>query len=411
MTAATLLSYISAGLSVQLVAAVGVAFWRHGRRRRAASIPIATTRASRAAWDGWRDFRVARRVFEDAAQTQCSFYLEPLDGRALPSFEPGQYLTFRLQIPDRGGDGDDGTRTATRCYSLSDRPDPNRYRVTIKRIGSPRAELPPGVCSNHFHDALQVGTIVAARAPAGRFVVVEESTPSTVLVAGGIGITPLMSMLRSGLATRPDHQVHLYYGTRNGAEHAFRQELEELAQRHRNLHVNVVYSRPQPDDRPGTDFQYHGHVDIELLRRTLPIGRHRFYVCGPPPMMASLIPALISWGVPEPDLHYEAFGPASAPTSDEKGLGESPSLEALQVHFRASGRTLSWDGAERNLLDLAERHGVSVSSGCRSGSCGSCEVRVLSGRVRYAQQPDYDMAPDGCLLCVAAPESALELDA
>jgi ferredoxin-NADP reductase len=216
-------------------------------------------------------------------------------------------------------------------------------------------------------------------------------------------------MLRAGLAARPDHRVHLYYGVRNGAEHAFRQELEELAQQHPNLHLEVAYSRPRPEDLAGGHFHHRGHVDIELLRKTLPIGRHRFYVCGPPPMMATLIPALLAWGVPHADLHHEAFGPASVPLAE--GVPTTTLSAPIDVLFRTSGRTLSWVGTEGNLLDLAERHGVSVSSGCRSGSCGSCEVRVLSGVVRYAQQPDYEIAPGGCLLCVGTPESTLELEA
>jgi ferredoxin len=151
-------------------------------------------------------------------------------------------------------------------------------------------------------------------------------------------------------------------------------------------------------------------VDIALLQRTLPHGRHQFYICGPAAMMESLVPALADWGVPEDDLHFEAFGPASVrrPSVPHAAVQAGATLE---VRFTRSGRTLGWDGSDANLLDFAERHGVAVESGCRSGSCGSCETRLLSGSVAYAQPPDHDIASGHCLLCVGRPTSVLELEA
>jgi uncharacterized protein len=282
----------------------------------------------------------------------------------------------------------------------------------VKRVLAPpgRPELPPGACSNHLHDRLQVGDLVKAKAPAGRFVVDPDSNIPMVLIAGGIGITPLLSMLRGGLAAQTNHALHLYYGARHGAEHGFKRELAELARLHPNLEVTVAYSQPAPDDLAGQTFQHTGNIDLDLLRRTLPAGRHRFYVCGPPPMMASLIPALLEWGVLPGDLHHEAFGPASAGSapSPVEGLAATPSFA---ITFRRSGRTLEWDGTDANLLDFAERRELVLESGCRSGSCGSCEVKVLSGAVRYAQQPDHEIAPGHCLVCVGVPLGALELEA
>lgn len=407
MSASLLLAYICAAIFVQLVVGIAVTQWR--RRRVAASaaagappaLPIAS-----GAWAGSREFRVVSRHFEDRAQTQCSFQLEPVDGVPLPAFLPGQFLTFALSIASG--------RTLTRCYSLSDGPNASSYRITVKRVLAPagRPELPPGACSNYLHDRLQVGGVVKVKAPAGRFVVDRESSVPIVLIAGGIGITPLLSMLRGGLAAQPNRAVHLYYGVRHGAEHGFRKELEEVARLHPTFHLNVVYSQPGPDDASGQDFQHAGHVDVDILRRTLPAGRHRFYVCGPPAMMASLIPALGQWGVLPDDIHHEAFGPASARSAQASSRAEVPRASpSFEVMFRRSARTLVWDGKDANLLDFAERHDLSVESGCRSGSCGTCEVKLISGTVRYAQKPDHEITPDHCLLCVGFPDSALELEA
>jgi uncharacterized protein len=409
VTAQLLLAYICAALLFQLAVGICVALWR---RQHFAPIPSPHTasRESSGAWPGWREFRVVRREFEDSAHTQCSFYLEPADGVPLPPFVPGQFLTFALTIVDAKG----AKRTLTRCYSLSDRPEPARYRITVKRVTAPveRPQLAPGACSNHFHDAVRMGDLVKVKAPAGRFVVDSDTTLPVVLIAGGVGITPLMSMLQAGLAAEPHRQVHLYYGVRHGGEHAFRAALDELARLHSNFHLNVVYSRPRPEDARDRAFHHAGHVDVDLLRRTLPIGRHGFYLCGPPPMMASLIPGLEEWGVLPGDVHYEQFGPASVRSTLSLSKDSVPSgPPSVEVKFRKSGRTLVWDGSDASLLDFAERHDVSIESGCRAGSCGSCETKILAGTVSYAHEPDHQPARGYCLLCVGTPERALELEA
>ncbi len=127
--------------------------------------------------------------------------------------------------------------------------------------------------------------------------------------------------------------------------------------------------------------------------------------------MDTLCPrGLIEWGIPPQDIHHEAFGPAS-PAPLQAASGEAAIATGVDVRFRRSGRTLVWSGQDASLLDFAERHGVAVESGCRSGSCGSCETALVSGSVRYAVAPDRDVAAGRCLLCVATPGSALVLDA
>lgn len=409
MTVSSLLAWIVGALLAQLAIGVALALWRaRGQRGAVVAPPVLRPAAPTGAWPGWRDFRVQRRTLEDRAGTQCSFELVPVDGAALPAFLPGQFLTFQLQIA-AGTDG--SPRTVTRCYSLSDRPDPSHYRVTIKRVLAARPGWPAGVSSGHFHDQVQVGDVLKVKAPSGHFHIDRDAAVPVVLVGGGIGITPMMSMLRWCLDEQPGRTVHLFYGLRNSEEHAFKTVLEQLAQTHPALHLHVVYSRPGADDVTGHDHQHTGHVDVELIRRTLPHGRHSFYVCGPSPMMETLVPALSAWGVQAGDLHYEAFGPASLPATRSAPAQLLPGGAPLEIRFLRSGRSLSWDGQDANLLDFAERHGVVVDSGCRSGGCGSCETRLKSGTVAYASQPDHDTAPGHCLLCVGTPTSALELEA
>jgi ferredoxin len=198
---------------------------------------------------------------------------------------------------------------------------------------------------------------------------------------------------------------------RSSGDHAFKQVLEELVAAHPAFKLNVVYGNPGAEDVQARDYQHAGYIDLELLRRTLPHGRHQFYVCGPPPMMQSLVPALREWGVQADDIHFEAFGPASVrPLGSATNEPSAIASAAMDVGFIRSGRTLAWDGQDANLLDFAERHDLAVDSGCRSGSCGACQTRLLSGAVAYADKPDHDIPKGYCLLCVGKPKSALVLD-
>jgi uncharacterized protein len=231
MTAAVLLTYICTALLVQLVAVICIALWR--RRSRASLAPRTPTEAMPTnGWRGWRELRVVRREFEDAAQAQCSFYLEPVDGAPLPPFLPGQFLTFELST---------GAHTVTRCYSLSDRPYRKGYRVTVKRIVSPadRPRIPNGVASCHFHDRIHGGDVLRVKSPTGTFVIHPDETIPVVLIAGGIGITPLLSMLLWCVSEQPKRSIHLYYGIRNHHEHAFKAVLEDLAVSHPSFRLHV----------------------------------------------------------------------------------------------------------------------------------------------------------------------------
>lgn len=407
MTAGQLLLWIVVALLSEVAVALGLAVWRRRGMQVVPTAPAPASTDSAGAWPGWREFRVGERHLEDAAQSQCSFVLVPVDGRPLPPFKPGQFLTFSLDVTSEDG----APRSITRCYSLSDRPDPSRYRITVKRVPAPAEPpgVPPGLSSNHLHDHVREGDILKVKAPAGHFFIDPDTSVPAVLIGGGIGITPMMSMLGWCLQHQPSRTVHLYYGVRNGREHAFKATLETLARSHDRLHLHVAYSRPGADDQEGRDFHHRGHVDVELLRRTLPHGPHQFYVCGPPALMESLVPALAEWGVPRADLHFEAFGPASVRLPGDEV--PAPDTSRFEVHFRRSGRTLTWDGADASLLEFAERHAIVVDSGCRSGGCGACETRLLDGAVAYAQRPDHDVAAGHCLLCVGRPASALVLEA
>jgi hypothetical protein len=355
-------------------------------------------------WPEFRDFRVQRKVVEDKNGMVCSFYLVPVDGKPLPVFKPGQYLTFQLDLEDPDTHS---SKSLVRCYSLSAEPHSEYYRVTIKKV-------PAGRASGFFHDKVQVGDILKVKAPGGHFYLDTTGTGPIVLIGSGIGITPVLCMLNASLHHTPLREIWLYYGVRNGDEVIMKEHLEALAKQYNNLHLYICYSQPNELEVKGVDYHHAGRIDITLLRLTLPLKPHHFYVCGPKPMMETLVPDLSAWGVPDHHIHYEAFGPASL-TKHEKSrssLGEEATTSTeLTVTFSKSGKTFPWKKAAASLLEFAEDHGIAIDSGCRAGSCGTCMTPLEAGEVEYNQSPDADLKPGTCLLCISVPKTNLTLQA
>jgi hypothetical protein len=261
-----------------------------------------------------------------------------------------------------------------------------------------------------LHDRIEEGARVSVRAPSGHFHLIEDSPLPIVLIAGGIGITPLLSILNTLAHWSDPREVWLFYGVRNGSEHIMKAHLETLKLGHPQLHLHVCYSEPGADDERGLDYQHEGRLDIALLRQTLPFGRYEFYLCGPPPMMEALVPALEDQGVATENIHYESFGPASLTRRPAPAQAEILAADrALAVRFSRSGKFAAWDPKAGSLLALAEARGIRVDSGCRAGSCGSCQTAVESGEVTYLQTPDADIAAGHCLLCIGQPATDLTL--
>ena len=346
-------------------------------------------------WNGVRKFVVQRKVVEN--RDVRSFYLVPHDARPLPVFKPGQHLTFQLAHPSGGG-------PLVRCYSLSDRPHSGHYRVTIKRAA--------GAGSGLFHTQVGEGDILDVRAPAGNFFLEPADPDPVVLIAGGIGITPLISMLHMLAHQQSRRVVWFFYGVRHGGDHLFRKELAALAQANPNVQLRICYSQPGPDDREGEDYQVKGRATVELLQSVLPSNNYHFYYCGPGPMMEALTKDLRHWGVPEAHLHFETFGASSVKQVSRATVGtEAGPAAHCQVSFRKSGRTLPWSPGSGSLLDLAEGAGIAIPSGCRAGNCGTCVVAMQSGEVNYVQPPGLAMEARTCLTCIAQPDGDVALDA
>ena len=257
-------------------------------------------------WDGFRALIVEKKVPE--SQSVTSFYLKPEDGEPLPSYMPGQFLTFRLNMSEH-------STPVMRTYSLSDSPNhPEYYRVSIKRLPAPEDPpgLPEGLSSNYFHDHVHLGTRLCVKAPRGKFYLDPGDTTPVVLLSGGVGLTPMISMLNAIVESGSKRPVWFMHGTPNSREHAMGAHMRRMAAENDNVRVHLSYSQPRQEDREGGNYDSWGHVDIDLLKRVLPPAPYDFYLCGPTPFMKSLYNGLLKWGVAETRIHHEFFGPVSA---------------------------------------------------------------------------------------------------
>ncbi|WP_165071731.1 NO-inducible flavohemoprotein [Paludisphaera rhizosphaerae] len=248
-------------------------------------------------WNGYREFIVDRKVPESAEVT--SLYLRPADGGPLPTFEPGQYLTIRVDLPR--------TPTSPRNYSLSDRPGLDHYRISVKRESKLAVDAPDGLVSNHLHDDVQVGDRLEIGPPCGEFTLSEDDRP-VVLLAGGIGVTPLLSMAKHHVHTGRRAPLHLLHAARNSRARAFADEIKKLDELP-NVTTHVLFDQPLADDLDNGLCDGVGVVSADFLRRWAPVDKAVFYFCGPRPFMRGVYTALKELGVDEDRIRYEFFGP------------------------------------------------------------------------------------------------------
>lgn len=249
--------------------------------------------AARGGWNGWRDFRVEERVRE--SEIISSFILRPADGGPVMRHRPGQYLTFWLELP--------GQHPLKRNYSISSAPDDAAYRISVKRE-------PRGAASNWLHDQAGPGTVLKVAPPAGDFTLPERPERPVVLLSGGVGLTPMVSMLETIAARHPELPTHYVHGTLNGATHAMGARVRALAAARPNITATTFYAEPRAEDLHGLDYDEVGFITPDWLRRHTPLDRADYYLCGPRPFLRTLASGLVQAGVPADRVHYEFFGPA-----------------------------------------------------------------------------------------------------
>ncbi|MGJ7513235.1 pyridoxamine 5'-phosphate oxidase family protein [Pseudomonas baetica] len=350
--------------------------------------------------DRWRPLRVVR--IEAESHNIRSIYLEPADGAGLPLFQAGQHLPLRFNI-----DGEVHIRT----YSLSSAPSDDFFRISVKRDGR---------VSSHLHEQVSVGDLLEARAPQGHFTVAPHERRPLVLLAAGVGITPLLSMLREvvyqGLRTRRIRPTLFLQSSRSLADQVFRPELNRLLDDAGDaVRVVRLLSQPEPEAQEGEDFDLSGRIDVAVLKDLIEAEDYDqvdFVLCGPGSFTQGLYDSLRELDIRDVRIHAETFGPSTLRRRldpDAVVIEQPPAATtSVPVVFERSAKEARWQPDGGSLLELAESRGLHPEFSCRGGSCGTCKTRLISGQVNYPQPPAEIPDEGHVLICCAVPAQSAQ---
>ena len=336
-----------------------------------------------------------------------TFRLLPSSGGGfLPfTFVPGQFLNVAFWI---------GGSKMNRSYSFSSSPTEREYvELTVRRE-------PRGAVSRHIDDLLKVGDLIAAGGPVGKFTFNGTEADSIVLIAGGVGITPMVSITRYLTERSWPGDIFFIYTCRTPADFIFADEIAALERRNPKLHVAVTISKAEGTDWKGA----RGRITKEWLTQTVPeLASRRIHICGPPAMMDSTKAMLAELGVPADQMKTEAFG-AVKPAPAAAGTTAKPTAPATGplVTFSSNNKSAKIhvdlqtgdSPPKQSILELSEELGIGIEFSCRVGTCGICKVKMTSGEVEMevedALEPD-DKTNGIILACQAKPKGDVAVEA
>lgn len=276
-------------------------------------------------WEGYRQFII--KEVRDESGSAKSFFLVPADGGKLAQYFPGQHLPIRITV--------EGAHVS-RCYTLSDCFNGEYYRLTIKReraiVGDAVIQ---GLVSGHFYDRVQPGCILEAKVRSGNFYLHPTRRHPAVLLAGGMGVTPMISMINSVAEAESARDIHFFFALRDRRDHAFRRHLLDIAAPHPNIRMAVFYESLLGGGAEGIDYHERGRIALDHLRNRLPSFDMEFFLCGPGPMMTNVSKALVEAGVAAGKIRTESFGPSSLPFSVARSLLPQPASSPSTLHAPA----------------------------------------------------------------------------
>jgi nitric oxide dioxygenase len=245
-------------------------------------------------WDGFKTFTVVKKVKESSHIT--SFYLSPNDKAVLPVYKAGQFVTVQLRIPGE-------LFMLNRQYSLSNASGNEFLRISVKREV---IQTPVGKVSNYLHDHIEVGNEISLSAPAGDFVIDQDQDGPIYFISGGVGITPLLSMLEEEANKGVDRDLYFIHASKDEASHAFHMEIMDHLKKIPSAKSYTIYE----DNQSGSPIaNWTGYLTKEKLQEIV-TENGTFYICGPILFMESIVSSLVLLGIKNENIHYEFFGPA-----------------------------------------------------------------------------------------------------
>ncbi|PGH12595.1 hypothetical protein AJ80_06653 [Polytolypa hystricis UAMH7299] len=372
----------------------GAAYWQ------LADVLIAHERAlyqSTDGWTDWRDFRIVRKVVESTEIT--SFYLEPVDGGKLPTYNPGQYISVQIEVPSLGGG-----QMQARQYSLSDVPGKSHYRISVKRDlwvdSSSTGKASPGHVSNALHDTKNEGDVIRVSHPFGEFFLsADEQQASTplVLLSAGVGLTPMVSMLNTITSTTPTskkRKVHFIHCARSLASLAFKPHVSNIAKKYPNVATTYFLSNsPASEAKTAGSNTRTGRMSLSALdaRKDLYIDtpETKYFICGPSGFMKDMEAALLELGVAQGNIKMELFGTGGIPAG---AAGAAAARAAAKKKQAATG-----GGAAGGVCPLHVAGFAAVGAGVGLGLYGKGNG-VVEGR--WWQAVGFGAAAVGVLAVV-----------
>jgi ferredoxin-NADP reductase/MOSC domain-containing protein YiiM/ferredoxin len=332
-----------------------------------------------------------------------SLTMQSADGQPLPVALPGQYVVLRLQLTVGGP-------PLFRCYSLSDAPSTERYRISVK-------VEPNGVAGTYLRDHVRIGDTLDVSSPRGSFILQSGDTP-VVLLSAGIGATPVLAMLHVLAVARSTRQIFWLHAARDGQHHPFAAEVRGLMLALPHAQSLVCYSRPGSRDKVGQDFDATGHLSRSVFNEVGFSREADVYLCGPTRFMSDMKEVLATLGVAPQRIHVEIFDGSESMTPGVIGAASRtphpPNDDADTgpvVFFARSGIAAHWKAsAYQSILELAEACDVPVRWSCRTGVCHSCESGLVSGAVVYGPEPLDKPADGNLLVCCSQPIRDVVID-
>lgn len=362
--------------------------------------------------NSWTGPLLVRRIFQETRQVKTFRLVDPAGGKLPFNYLPGQFLTFT--VTPHG-------QAVKRSYTIASSPTHrDSCEVTVRHEDR-------GLVSGYLHGRVHEGDLLQVTAPSGKFTFAGQDGSSIVLIAGGVGITPMMSVIRYLTDRSWPGDIYLLYGCKADDDVIFHEEIEYLKRRFPNLHVTLVAERADPARWPYPT----GRITKGLLAEAVPgIASRHIHLCGPKPMMDAVKLMLAELGVRPEQIEVEVFigkevPQAPVPTPEQAAptpdaavpVGAKNATAALTkvatATFARSNKTAALPPT-KTVLEASEDVGVNIDYSCRVGTCGICKVKLLSGTVTMAVEDALEPAEKSqniILACQAKATGDVSVDA